>query len=161
MRLLRAGQRGAPPLNCGVRQRFMGARISRLAYRIAALLLASGCFALIATFLRALKDTFWERNLLSNLFLYWVSAFAALPWVYLSEVTPGRSWRNWLPTPLSLITGGSTFCIVFDLQRKQPWNHTLSQIPESMYWFVFVPATISVILLIRERSRSNRIGQSS
>jgi hypothetical protein len=132
------------------------ARTKRLATSIAVFLTVTGSVALVATFLYASRDPLWERHLIDNLILYWASLVAALPWYYLVEDKPGRSWRDWIPVPLSLVTGGSAFCIIFDLQRGRPWSHTLSELPEPIHWIMVVAAIVSAFLLIRERTPSDR-----
>ncbi|MGH9427695.1 MAG: hypothetical protein ACRD2L_15500, partial [Terriglobia bacterium] len=133
----------------------MEVRTKRLAIRTVAALGATGFFALLATFLRASKDPFWERHFLDNVVLYWGSALAALPWFYLLDELHRRSWRDWIPAPLALLTGGLVYCLIFDLQRGRPWNSSISQLPESAYWFVLVPAAASAVLLVREYTRSS------
>ena len=129
----------------------MEAHSKRLVIRIAAILIASGVFALAAALLRALKDPFWERHFLDNIALYGGSVLAAIPWFYLVDESPDKSWRGWVPAPLALMTGGAIFCVIFDLQRGRAWNSTILQMPEAMFWFVTVPAAVSLIFLVRER----------
>ena len=137
----------------------MSAHTKRLAIRIVALLGASGFVALLAAFVRAAKDPFWE--FFDNVILYWGSLLTALPWFYILEESHRRSWRDWIPALLALLTGGLAFCLIFDLQRGRPWNSTLSQLPDSAYWFVLIPAAVSSVLLARERTRSIAVETSS
>jgi hypothetical protein len=138
----------------------MDARIKRFATRIAVIVGVSGFLALVAAILKASRDHFWERRFLDNFVLYWGLWLAALPWLHVVEYSSRRSWRDGIPVPLGVATGGLAFCIIFDLQRGRPWNQSISELPEPMYWLVIVSATVSVLLLIREHTRSDRIGPS-
>jgi hypothetical protein len=138
----------------------MAVDLKRLAIRAGGMVLASALFALAAAFLRALKDPLWERHILGNFVLYAGSVLAGLPWFYLVDDSQERSWRGWIPAPLALLTGGSAFCLIFDLQRGRHWSDTITQLPEAMYWFAGLPAAVSAMLLLWEHTRPKQIGLS-